>query len=296
MALCSPFAALAASPLAAAFPAAPCAAGGTNAAAADNSNSSSTKALMSRVSAGAAYCCSVAGAPATAGAGTSPAAPALAPQCYSLPAGGCMDFDALLAAAARKPGYHCAEPLPLGAQHSAGFLRAGDPCIARHGSSSASAAAAVGGCAGGAGSTALAVAPPLLPGVAAVLQQYEARGIADGGDAGIADAALGLIRQHSLGDTFYVYDLGEVCLCLAGWLDVAECGQQAPVHPDTPSRSTLIHHTAARPPAATIHRPTDHAPARDVGDHPAACGTLLRGQVQPRAEPGGGAGSAGHRL
>jgi hypothetical protein len=46
--------------------------------------------------------------------------------------------------------------------------------------------------------------------VCAVLEQYGARPVADGAAGGIADAALGLIAEHTLADTFYLYDLGEV--------------------------------------------------------------------------------------
>jgi len=90
------------------------------------------------------------------------------------------DFDALLAAAACKPGYRASTDL-------------GDGVPAEG---------------------AAAPAPAVCP----VLEQYGARHVADGAAAGIADAALGLIAENGLADTFYVYDLGEVARLHSTWV------------------------------------------------------------------------------
>jgi hypothetical protein len=45
-----------------------------------------------------------------------------------------------------------------------------------------------------------------------VLEQYGARHVPDGAAGGIAEAALGLIADNTLADTFYLYDLGEVSM------------------------------------------------------------------------------------
>lgn len=99
------------------------------------------------------------------------------PMHMSLPA--FRDLDALLAAAACKPGYR--PSTDLDSHVSAAVACAGDSC---------------------------SVAP--APAVCSVLEQYGVRHVADGAAAGIADAALGLISENGLADTFYVYDLGEV--------------------------------------------------------------------------------------
>jgi hypothetical protein len=44
------------------------------------------------------------------------------------------------------------------------------------------------------------------------MEQYGVRHVADGAAGGIADAALGLIAENTLADTFYLYDLGEVSI------------------------------------------------------------------------------------
>jgi hypothetical protein len=52
------------------------------------------------------------------------------------------------------------------------------------------------------------------PAVCAVLEQYGVRHVQDGAAGGIAEAALGLIAENTLADTFYLYDLGEVSIHL----------------------------------------------------------------------------------
>lgn len=226
MAFCipSPFAQLAASPLAAAFP------GADLACAADPQNASSgsatdeffadgfgcdplasafspapqvKRALTSVPLRAGSYClagslsdCKAAKAlgrtscgPACAGQSCSadPSTPQhsqrrLLPQHMSLPP--FRDLDALLAAAACKPGYRARTE--LGTPAAAGAC-AGESCM----------------------ETAVARAAP-APAVCAVLEQYGARHVADGSAGGIADAALGLIAENTLADTFYLYNLGEV--------------------------------------------------------------------------------------
>jgi hypothetical protein len=103
----------------------------------------------------------------------------LLPQHMSLPP--CRDLDALLAAAACKPGYRASTDL-------------GTPALAENDAEEPMPAAS--------GVSAAAVR--------AVLEQYGVRHVADGAAGGIADAALGLIQENALADTFYLYDLGEV--------------------------------------------------------------------------------------
>lgn len=107
----------------------------------------------------------------------------LLPQHLSLPP--YRDFDALLAAAACKPGYCDSSTADLSTPAQPAAF-AGEPCM-----------------------PVPEVAAP-APAVCAVLEGYGATHVADGGAAGIADAALGLIADNTLADTFYLYDLGEV--------------------------------------------------------------------------------------
>jgi hypothetical protein len=96
-------------------------------------------------------------------------------------------LDALLAAAARKPGY---EPAAPGADHA-----------------KAAAAAAA----------APLPTPPLPPAALAVAGLYGAARVPAGCPAGIAAAAADLIARWGIADTFYVYDLGEVARLFAAW-------------------------------------------------------------------------------
>jgi hypothetical protein len=228
MAFCTPFAQLAASPLAAAFPgAAPASAaatqnGSSNSSAYDESFMASDdlafapahqyRAQLSMPLRAGSYClagslseCRAAKALGRVSCGpscggeycsTDPCSPQhgqrqLLPQQLSLPP--FRDFDALLAAAACKPGYGDSTDL-TSTPAPAAF--AGEPCA-----------------------PVPEVAAP-APAVCTVLEQYAATHVADGGAAGIADAALGLIAEHTLADTFYIYDLGEVRRASVCWCAV----------------------------------------------------------------------------
>lgn len=250
MAFCSPFAQLAASPLAAAFPQ-PAAAAANLAANHNNGSSGSAsddfvdavdgfispaaaaparpapqRALTCAPLRAGSYCLAgslsecraaktlgrVSCGPSCAGQSCSSAGAAdasarqLLPQHMSLPP--FRDLDALLAAAACKPGYHRAST-DLGtvgapAAAPAAACMGSDVCESLSCSSMAEEPA---------GQAGLAAAPA----VCAVLEQYGARPVADGAAGGIADAALGLIAEHTLADTFYLYDLGEVSRLYQAW-------------------------------------------------------------------------------
>jgi hypothetical protein len=122
---------------------------------------------------------------------------AAAAACGSLPMH--MDLDALLAAASCKPGYSSAgvsckaASVPASLFNMAGlqdtaYLQAAE---AAHRASA----------------------------VSSVLQQYGTLQVASGNPAGIADAALRVIGDSGVCDTFYVYDLGEVARLHATWVE-----------------------------------------------------------------------------
>lgn len=123
--------------------------------------------------------------------------PALA-QHMSLPAYD--DFDALLAAAARKPGYTAStEVLDTGStQEAFAQQQQEEPSMEEM--------------------TCMDAPMAPAPAVCAVLEQYGARDVLDGAAGGIADAALGLIAENTLADTFYIYDLGEVSRLYSTWV------------------------------------------------------------------------------
>jgi hypothetical protein len=106
-----------------------------------------------------------------------------------------MDLDALLAAASCKPGY--------------GSSAMEVSCKA------ASVPASLLDCTG----LQAAEAARKASAVSSVLQQYGALQVASGSPAGIADAALGVIGESGVCDTFYVYDLGEVARLHATWVE-----------------------------------------------------------------------------
>jgi hypothetical protein len=119
-------------------------------------------------------------------------AAAVAAACGSLPMH--MDLDALLAAASCKPGYSsaglavsCEAASTVGLQDTA--------CLQA------------------------AEAAQRASAVSSVLQQYGALQVASGNPAGIADAALRVIGDSGVCDTFYVYDLGEVARLHATWVE-----------------------------------------------------------------------------
>lgn len=245
MAFCSPFAQLAASPLAAAFPqpatGADLACTAAAARAANNGSSGSAsddfcdavdsfispaaaarappqRALTSAPLRAGSYCLagslseckaaktlgrlscgpSCAGQSCSGAGAADPSARQLLPQHMSLPP--FRDLDALLAAAACKPGYRTSTDLGSGAPAPAPAAT----CMGTDDSLSCSSMAEEPAL-GPAGAV-----PAAAPAVCAVLEQYGARHVADGAAGGIADAALGLIAEHTLADTFYLYDLGEV--------------------------------------------------------------------------------------
>lgn len=99
-----------------------------------------------------------------------------------------MDLDALLAAAACKPGY--------GKPQDTFNTAAAASAAARKAAAEAQRAAAV----------------------STVLQDYEAVPIPAGCSSGIAQAALDAIEKDNLCDTFYVYDLGEVARLHHTWV------------------------------------------------------------------------------
>lgn len=129
---------------------------------------------------------------------------ALLPQHMSLPP--FRDLDALLAAASCKPGFNrrASTDLMLTANlNNPPAVVPEEDCQMMVAVPEDDAGVAAAG-AGAAAATAMPV------GVAAVLEQYGAMPVGDGAAGGIADAALGLIAEHTLADTFYLYDLGEV--------------------------------------------------------------------------------------
>lgn len=157
-----------------------------------NGNSLAAGLLLSTVSAGGAACY-------TLGDGGMPAVlqqqhPHQLAQHSSLPP--CMDFDALLAAASRKPGYACCAEAAMEDSPTAAMPPAANNILP----------------------TPAAAKEEHQAAVAGILQQYGARAIPDGNGGGIAGAALDLIAEHGLADTFYLYDLGEVRAQAAGVL------------------------------------------------------------------------------
>lgn len=112
-----------------------------------------------------------------------------------------MDLDALLATASCKPGFSSsgvavsckAACVPASLSHTTGLQEAA--------------------------SQQAAAAARRASAVSSVLQQYGALQVASGNHEGIADAALRVIGDSGVADTFYVYDLGEVARLHATWVE-----------------------------------------------------------------------------
>jgi hypothetical protein len=111
-----------------------------------------------------------------------------------------MDLDALLAAASCKPGYSSAAL-------ATSFRATSIPASLLNTAELQEAAVLQ-----------AAEAAHRASAVSAVLQQYGALQVASGNPAGIADAALGVIGESGVCDTFYVYDLGEVARLHTTWV------------------------------------------------------------------------------